>query len=226
MDTTEFFALHSGQVPLPDGRLVQSKVVDLGPLRVRSGKLAASDPFVNLEEPLVIPVRRGTHRAAATLVDVSDAQDWSHVREAYLSLVLSDAASVSVDGAPTVDGSPGDDAFYGVYVDAGTVSFTDAKAIRRGMPRDSADWYDSVFDTGEDDSWFSQMDADGPLPAGLANLVLPRARWGQNLVLCHSGWGDGFYPLLRSLDADGNPTGIHIDLLVAREENEDDEPEA
>lgn len=201
---------------------MQTRLVQLGAVRVRSGLLAVSDPFVCLDDPVIVPIRRGSHRVVATIADVSDAQDWSHAREAYLSLLLDGASSVAVEGAPTVQGTPERDRFYGVAVDSGTVAFTDARAIRRGMPRNPDDWYESVFDTDAADSWFAQMDADVPLPSGLANVRLPRARFGQNLVLCHSGWGDGFYPLVRTLAADGTVTGIHIDLLVTHDEAGDD----
>ena len=40
------------------------------------------------------------------------------------------------------------------------------------------------------------------------------ARSGENVILAHSGWGDGVYPLLQTLDADGRLTGVHIDLQV------------
>jgi hypothetical protein len=48
---------------------------------------------------------------------------------------------------------------------------------------------------------------------------MPLASNGENVVLSHSGWGDGFYPVLASYAADGTLLGIHIDLLV--EEPED-----
>jgi hypothetical protein len=58
------------------------------------------------------------------------------------------------------------------------------------------------------------MDAPAPLPAGYANITLPLAADGENLVLSHSGWGDGFYPVVGSWDGDGRLLAVHIDLQV------------
>jgi hypothetical protein len=50
--------------------------------------------------------------------------------------------------------------------------------------------------------------------AGLANIPLPLATDGANLILSHSGWGDGFYPVIGGYDVDGRLIAVHIDLLV------------
>jgi len=90
------------------------------------------------------------------------------------------------------------------------------------------DWYD-VFDSGEPDSWFSLMDSPDHYRRGAANIVMPRAGAGENVVLSYSGWGDGVYPVMLTRDADGAPLGLHIDLGVvggfASEDEEDDEDE-
>jgi uncharacterized protein DUF4241 len=51
---------------------------------------------------------------------------------------------------------------------------------------------------------------------------MPAAQAGENVVLAHSGWGDGVYPVVRTVDADGKPLAIHIDLLVVAGEDQDD----
>lgn len=49
--------------------------------------------------------------------------------------------------------------------------------------------------------------ADGEGPPGAGD--------GENVVLSHSGWGDGFYPVVTTHDAEGRLLGVHLDLLVA-----------
>lgn len=193
---------------------MQLSVVGLGDLSVESGRLGACDPFAYLYDPVVLPVPPGRYPVLVTVADVSEGQDGSHQREAYLSVVFSDAESVAVQAAPSEAGMPADGEFWGVGVDAGTVGFVDANAIDRCMPGDGADWYSDVFDTAGGDGWFAQMDADSPYPAGTANILLPLAAEGENVVLSHSGWGDGFFPLLRTVAEDGSVTAVHIDLLV------------
>jgi hypothetical protein len=187
--------------------------MDLGVLRLPSGRLEASDPFVNLGQGLVIAVPPGDYPVRVTVADVSDAQDRSHEREAYFSLVLSPGVTARA-AAMTPEGSepPGDTGFYGVPVDAGTVAFADAEAVSRCMP--AGNWYEDLFDTGRDDSWFSLMDSATHLAPGYADIVMPLATAGENVVLAHSGWGDGVYPVVGTYDSNGTLLAVHIDLGV------------
>ncbi len=225
MDIRDHHALSTGLAPLPDGRRVQLAVIGLGELNVESGRLGACDPYAYLYDPVVLPVPPGRYPVLVTVADVSEAQDGSHLREAYLSVVFSDAPPEAVEAAPNEVGIPEDGEYWGVGVDAGTVGFVDADAIDRCMPGAGSDWYSDVYDTGGADGWFAQMDADDPHPAGTANIVLPLATDGENVVLSHSGWGDGFFPLLRTVAADGTVTAIHIDLLVVGAPEEVPQPD-
>jgi hypothetical protein len=224
MDIADHFALQSGFAPLATGPLAKLTVTSLGMVRIPSGKLGACDPFVNLEDPMIVGIPPGDYPVYVTAADVSEEQNGSHMREAYLSLVVSEATATQVEAAPGLDGPPLAGEFFGVVVDAGTVAFVDADSVGRCMPEDPGSWYDDVFDTDDDlHSWFAVMDADNPLPAGMANLVMPRAKAGENVVLAHSGWGDGFYPVLQTKDVEGKVTAIHVDLgVVGKFEEEPD----
>ena len=214
-----FYALVSGPVPSPfeeddeysPADTVPLSVVDLGVLRVPSGRVEACDPFVTLGDGPVFEVEPGDYPVRVTVADV----------EAYLSLVLADGESASVEAAQPVRGRGI------VCVDAGAVAFVDHDAVATAMPPQD-DWYD-VFDSGEPDSWFSLMDSPDHYRRGAANIVMPRAGAGENVVLSYSGWGDGVYPVMLTRDADGAPLGLHIDLGVvggfASEDEEDDEDE-
>jgi len=215
VDVGDYYALASGRAPLPDGRWVQLTVVDLGELHVGSGLLGACDPYVNLDAPVVVPVPPGHYPVRVTMVDLSEAQDGSLVRPAYLSVVLAESEAASLEPAPNTDGPPDPGRFWGIEVDAGTVAFVDAEAATRCMPGAGVDWRSEIFNSGKPDSWFSQARSDGPQPADTANIVLPLATRGENLILARAGYGDdGFYALDSTLAADGTVTGIHIDFLV------------
>ena len=214
-----FYALVSGPVPSPfeeddeysPADTVPLSVVDLGVLRVPSGRVEACDPFVTLGDGPVFEVEPGDYPVRVTVADV----------EAYLSLVLADGEPASVEAAQPVRGRGI------VCVDAGAVAFVDHDAVATAMPPQD-DWYD-VFDSGEPDSWFSLMDSPDHYRRGAANIVMPRAGAGENVVLSYSGWGDGVYPVMLTRGADGAPLGLHIDLGVvggfASEDEEDDEDE-
>lgn len=170
MDIADFYALQTGSAPLGTGALAKLTVLDLGNLRLPSGKVGACDPFVNLSYPLVVQVPHGDYPVRVTIADVSPEQDGSHLREAYLSLVLSDADSVAIEAAPGPDGPPLPGHYFTVGVDAGTVAFVDAEAVARCMP-DPTTWYEGVFESDDSNCWFELMDAEEPQPAGTANIV-------------------------------------------------------
>ena len=214
MRLSDFFALIPGDAPLVTGAVGELTVHELGVLRVPSGTLGAADPFVALDRPITVRIPPGDHPVAVTIADVSTQRDGSHLREAYLSLIISDAPPATIEPVPGPDGPPEPGSFFGVAVDAGTVAFFDADAVETSMPNDGDTWYDEVFDTGEPGSWFDIMDSEAPLRPGTANIEMPSAQAGENVILAHSGWGDGLYPLLQTLDADGRLTGVHIDLQV------------
>jgi hypothetical protein len=196
-----------------DGTRWSHRIHDLGVLRVPSGLLEASDPFVNLGEALTFRITPGDYPVRVTVADVSDRQDGTHLREAYLSLVLRDGTPARAELLiPEGRGPAPQGEYNGVPVDAGTVGFADAEAVSRCMPED--DWYHGVFDTGRDDSWFSLMDSNQHLVPGCANIAMPLAASGENVVLCHSGWGDGFYPVVGTFDSNFNLLAVHIDLQV------------
>ncbi|MFT8395507.1 DUF4241 domain-containing protein [Propionibacterium sp.] len=219
MDVSNLLALRPGRI---EGWQYSRKVYWLGQLQVPSGRLRACDPFANLDDGLVFPIPPGRYPVYVTVADVSDAQNGSQLRESYLSLVLADGQPARLgtlipENAAPPAGPPSDnDDFYGVPVYAGTVGFTDADAVARCMPE--GDWYEQFFDNGEDDSWFALMDSPQHHIENCANIVLPNATAGENVVLCHSGWGDGFYPVIASYDGAGKLLAVHIDLLVEEAE--------
>lgn len=214
-----FHALRNPSAPVGDISFGLT-VHELGVLRVPSGLLEASDPFVNLGEAgqaLVTDIPPGDYAVLLTVADTSEAQDGSEPREAYLSLVVAVGEAVTIGPAlpPGVDEDAlTEDVYTGVPVEAGTVAFADADAVTACMPADPGSWYSFVFDTGEPGSWFGLMDDPAHLRVGAANIVLPLATAGENLVLAHSGWGDGYYPVVKSYAADGTLLGVHIDLEV------------
>jgi hypothetical protein len=223
-----FHALRVRPAPVGDA-LFGLTVHELGTLRVPSGRLEASDPFVNLGEAgaaIVTDVPPGDYPVLLTVADTSEAQDGSEPRDAYLSVVIAAGDAVSIGPAlpPGADEAVlSADVYTGVPVEAGTVAFADAEAVTACMPPDQGSWYSWVFDTGEPGSWFARMDDPGHLRAGAANIVLPLASSGENLVLAHSGWGDGYYEVVKSYAADGSLLGVHIDLEVVGGEDVDAE---
>jgi Protein of unknown function (DUF4241) len=80
------------------------------------------------------------------------------------------------------------------------------------MPAD--DWLGRVFDTGKPDCWFARMDDPDHIRAGIVNIPLPYATGGENIVIFHSGWGDGHFPVVGGYDASDRLIRVHIDFFV------------
>lgn len=214
LNTPNWRALQPGQ-HIIDEEPHDLSVVDCGNLVLPSGRLVAADPFVTLmRENPYYAVPPGAYSVQVTI-------DEALQREMYVSLIL--VATPEVERRFLVPHKPDgesylpvtdDEEFYGVSVDAGTVCFVDDEAVQRYMPTDGSTWLETLFDNGSDTSWFKLMDNPNHIRAGLANILLPRATDGANIVICHSGWGDGFYPVVGGYDTQGNLVAVHIDLLI------------
>lgn len=155
-----------------------------------------------------------------TLADVSERQDRSHIREAYASIIFSREVEAYRKSLPLAkEGEdrpePEGDEFVGFAVDAGTACFVDESVIGPCMP-DPKTWYESLFENDRADCWFRQMDDPGHIRAGIANIMLPLGKKGENLILFHSGWGDGVYPVIGSFDTGGHLLMAHIDFCVLK----------
>jgi hypothetical protein len=195
-------------------------VVDCGHLTLPSGKLVACDPFVFLQESdnrhVLVPP--GRYPVSVTLADVSENFDRSDIREAYATVRFANGPEAYRRALPLArDGESREpldgDSFIGFSVDAGTACFVDDEAVANCMPAD-ANWYETLFDNGGDDSWFAQMDDPNHIRPGLANIMLPLAQNGENIIIIHSGWGDGSYPVVGSFDANDQLLAVHIDFFV------------
>lgn len=182
-----------------------------------SGKLGACDPFVSLDAPFfAVELPSGRYTVKVTVADFSPEQDQNHLHEAYVSLIVGEGieAERKLLNAPP-DLPEGE--FVGFGVDAGTCCFVDIEAANQCMP--NGNWHEELFDTGKEDSWFSLMDAPEHIHKGIANIRLPLAKAEENLILSHSGWGDGVYPVIGGYDHEGKLLAVHIDLLVVPTED-------
>jgi hypothetical protein len=206
-------ALQFGEIAI-QGESHSMVVVECGMLHLPSGRLVAADPFVTLE------LRNGYYAVSPGIYPVFATIDDTIKREMYFSLILSATPEVrrryltSYTADDQAYPEVIDEQFYGVPVDSGTVCFVDDEAVRRGMPIDPKQWYDAIFDNNRPDCWFQMMDNPDHIRAGIANVPLPLATDSTNLILCHSGWGDGFYPVVGGYDTEDVLVAVHIDLLI------------
>jgi hypothetical protein len=62
------------------------------------------------------------------------------------------------------------------------------------------------------------MDDPSHIREGIANIPLPHATQDESIVVIHSGWGDGHYPVIGGYDTSDRLVRVHIDFLVVFEE--------
>ena len=193
-------------------------VVDCGEIVLPTGLLAICDPFAMMEvsgNPTV-QLPPGRYPVKVTLADVSGLRDGSDLLIAYASVLVSGNQEVTQRKITL-----GNVSYNAVAVDAGTTCFVDEGVLASAMP--PVEQWQDVFDGDSEASWFSRMDAPNEIHEGIANIVLPLAKNGENIVLTHSGWGDGVFWVVGSYDDNDNLTAVHIDFKVvnAPEENND-----
>jgi hypothetical protein len=214
-------ALRTGTI-LNEGKKVNLSTISCGELKLPSGKLIVCDPFAGMSKsgnPFV-QVPSGEYEVVVTLADVSDELDGSHIREAYASLIIDNSSvetsrkflELSKNGKPTNQTlKPGE--FWGYGVDAGTSCFADAETVENDMP-DEDTWYEGLFENDSEECWFNLMDDKNLVRGGIANIKLPLTKNDNNLILFHSGWGDGFYPVFGGFDVEGKLVAVHTDFDV------------
>jgi len=213
-------ALADGRrVPVGDGRHYLLSVVDRGSLVMPAGRLGVCDPLFQLEYggESFFAVPPGRYRVRATLADVSDANDGSHIRVAYASLMLDESAEEVMrrNIVPPVDGTLppelGGDEVLGFGVDSGTACFVDVGAIPDSLRHN---FWKRVFNNGRPNGGLRLMRSEKHLREGLANIPLLNAPGGGNIIAFGSGWGDGTYPVVGGYDASGRLVRVHVDFFV------------
>jgi hypothetical protein len=108
---------------------------------------------------------------------------------------------------------PKEGEFAGFAIDSGNACFIDESTIGPGMPAPQT-WKAALFENERADCWSRQMEDPNHIHPGMANIPLPQAKHGENVVLFQSGWGDGHYPVIGSFDENDELVAAHIDFLV------------
>ena len=188
-------------------------VVDLGPLALPSGRLAACDPLVFFElEPFTVELPPGEYPVQLSVAVLDEVhglpQTEDHRRVAAARIVLGDAPAQRWEMAVLAEQDPSTltgDLFFGYGVDAATGSFIDASG---------AGALDRLTD-GEDAPSLAKALAEAAhaVPPRLgANLTDDET--GLNVVAFPSGWGDGVYPTWIGRDGGGAVVSVVTDFHV------------
>ena len=173
-------------------------------LELPSGEIIACDPLVNA---MGTPAFSRTVPPGRYPVDACVAQiEPGHVRVAGIRVVFQPGIPVTWSPAETEgpDGMVG----HGYGVDAGLGCVMDAQArdllvaAQRALveTRPHGNYHDDVLEAELGDrEWVDHRPAPGR---------------SENVVIVHSGWGDGVYDSVWGLDAGGDPVWLVTDFCV------------
>lgn len=218
-DTRPFFALRDGRHGEASG--VQT-VHDLGELRVPSGRLEACDPIIALGEgeDVIVDVPPGTY--PVRLTHVVDAETDTR-GAAYLSVILRDDLPVSQVRTVTSPDNPKEPAW--VITDSTAIGFVDHEAVDRCMPpHEDREELVLYGDPPHTLSWLDLLDAPDHIREDAANIRLPLATGGENVILARSWTGQGYHNVMTTHAENGVLLAVHIDAgFHDPVEDEDDE---
>ncbi|EGO64652.1 DUF4241 domain-containing protein [Acetonema longum] len=216
IDYTQFFTAQ--QI---DGIAVEQ--LPVGKLHLASGKIVAADPLVYLSVslPFIKTVKPGDYDV---IVSVASTEDMGE-RYAAVMVKFSDQLPVKWEMALTDENDINDlkheDDYFGFPVDAGLGCFCDSRAqeayiqfVREfyaSHPQDNI--YDDFFDPA-----FKANAKDPSDPHDIGdwlNFAVPGAEnQKHNVVMFHSGFGDGYYPCYWGIDAQGEICSLVVDFMV------------
>lgn len=170
---------------------------EAGLLHVSSGHIVACDPACYVEPAFQRTIPPGRYRVVAGTVDTA----FEGTRVAYLALWVKDTPIVREEYA-YLDGRDafqyGVDAGIGCFVDA-TLAPTARAAVRAAIDaRDPVVWHDRW-------NYLNYQVGEG------------------NVVMCRSGFGDGYYATYVGLDAHGDVVCFVTDFGVIGDDEDDGE---
>ena len=195
-----------------DGRVIETpehqgvlNVRSAGTLKIASGRLVASDPFIAPQTtPFAQTIPPGEYPVVLSLFKTSNDE-----RVAFAKLQVGTNPAVSWKIAELKEDPSGERSFY--HVDTGTGSFMDSRTamvvdekLGAEIEQGNSLFSDEVIQAMEESRRAGKGD--------WANIFVPEA--DANLIIFGSGWGDGTYRTYLGLDADGKVVEFLTDFEV------------
>lgn len=211
---------------------VKTDTLDIGTVNFPSGEILACDPLVYLEDtkPFLQKVPAGKYPVTAAVMPSEKYGD----RYACIKVAFSPNKPVVYELALTGEENDldkiGEDEFYGFPVDAGMGCVADAKTreayVRYWEKLSKEQNADNSFDDLFDDLLRKNAEKFPKYQSehgDWLNWTVPDTEY--NIVMFHSGWGDGLYPSYFGFDENGGLCAFYIHFIDIEAEFSDEEDE-
>jgi hypothetical protein len=184
------------------------RTLELGTLKIVSGRIAACDPFVSLDarQPFTEPVPNGVFPVRLAIAEggINDG------RIAFARVDFSSEPAVKWKMAVMEGQDPATlkaDEIFGYPVDAGTGAFYDPKA---------AEFLNAQLKSNPDawEDWQTKGEANGKDAKLKPNFFLMLPAGDTNIAMFASGWGDGFYASYFGFDKNGRVVALVTDFAI------------
>lgn len=232
-----FSKLFSNKSPQPESNPATSAVVDyqaffdkaatsdklriksLGNLHLPTGRIVACDPLVwQGAEPFTLKLKPGDYPITVLLHKA----DVGGERYALAKLEFTKNKPVCWEMAVTKDQDPkqlNDDEIYGYSVDAGLGCFMDIQTYREYAAFEKEFMQKAPKANTWDDYFAPLFKANAEKPkdphdyGDWLNFTVPKNKQ-DNVVMFHSGWGDGLYASYWGFDKSGEICSLVTDFQV------------
>lgn len=200
-----------------DGTPVE--ILEIGQLNTPSGQIAVCDPLVYPDMlPLNRKVKPGKHPITICIAKTEDSGD----RYAAAKLELNNKTAVkwvmALRDGEDINELTDDADYFGFPVDAGLGSFVDGESAIEYLKFESEFMKTNPGGNIYDDFFAAEFkknakDQHNPSdPGDWINFHLPDS--DLNIVMFHSGYGDGTYPAYWGIDNEGEIVSLVIDFFV------------
>jgi len=200
--------------PYFDNPPANAKIKELGTLHLPTGQIIASDPLAPMNPaPFTETIAGGDYPVAAVIINDPEGGD----RYALARIKITNEPAVKWETAITTMDDWQPDNLFGYSVDSGLGGFMDKQTfiefsrfeldfINNNPP--GSNLYDHYFKDK-----LKQNAENGQDEGDWLNYILPDHK-PDNIVMFHSGWGEGFYSSYWGIDAEGNICSLVTDFQV------------
>lgn len=200
---------------------IELSVLDLGELNVTTGNIVVCDPLAYLGDtsPLVKKIQPGLYPVRVAIAKTAEIGE----RYALAKLEITKNKSIKWELAVTKETEKKakdlkEDEYFGFPVDAGLGCFCDSMTQEQ-----YAIFMDSFLNEHEGANMYNDyfaerfkvnaLNQDDPNDIGdWLNYYVPNTK--NNIIMFHSGFGDGYYPAYWGFDSDGHVASLMIDFQV------------